>query len=275
MTQHNRLACSTITFRMVDLDDALVRVAAADLPAIDLGAIARFCPHADPLASPNELGRIAARIDGSGLRVASVNAWSLTHLNDTDGGELPYLRAALRLAQAVHAPVLTVQPGRAVPAERWYEDARSVAAKLEALGTEAQELGVALAVEAPHKGTLTERFEHACEFVEMLDEDLVGVALDTSHVLNAGASIAAALDAYGERVRHVHLRDYRDGSILVTPGDGEIDFGSAISSLERLDYRGAYSFELESPDATAEAMELDLRRAIVHIDELQLEEETL
>lgn len=164
---------------------------------------------------------------------------------------------------------MTMQPGRGVGDDRWAEDARAVAEQIDGLGAEARELGLTLAVEAPHKGTLAERFDRACEFVELVDEDLVGVALDTSHVLNAGATIEDALQRYGSRIRHVHLRDYREGSILLTPGDGEIDFGGVFDGLEHLGYEGAYAFELEGRDATANEMERELHRAIEHVARLE------
>ena len=273
MIHRDRLGCSTITFRMLDLDEALTRIAGAGVRAIDLGLIARFCPHADPIAATDaDLGRLSGEIAAAGLRVASVNAWSLTHLNDPDSVELPYLRAAARLSRAVGAPVMTVQPGRAVAAERWAEAAAGVVAQLGALGREARELGVEIAVEAPHKGTLAERFDEVRALVELLDDTVVGVALDTSHVLNAGATIDEALECYGTRVRHVHLRDYGDGSILVTPGDGEIDFAAVFDGLERLDYEGSYSLELEGRDATADEMERELGRALEHLSPLGLAE---
>lgn len=266
MIPTDRLGCSTITFRMLDLEGALGRIAAADLRAVDLGVIARFCPHADPVAATDaDAHRLRDQVEAAGLRVASVNAWSLTHLNDPDSVELPYLRATLRLAVGVGAPVVSVQPGRAVDREDWADAARQVASQLELLGAEARDLGVALAVEAPHKGTLAQEFGDVRALVDLLDEELVGIALDTSHVLNAGATIAEALDCYGPRVRHVHLRDYLDGSILVTPGDGEIDFAAVADGLERLGYEGSYSLELEARDATADDMDRELRRALDHL----------
>lgn len=266
MSVPDRLGCSTITFRMLDLGGALARIAGAGLRSVDLGLVERFCPHADPLtASADDIDRLVAELDAAGVRVASINAWSLTHLNDPDGVELPYLRASLRLAAAVGAPVVTVQPGRAADREHWAAASAMVAAELETLGAEARDLGVVLAVEAPHKGTLAQEFDDVRVLVDLLDEELVGIALDTSHVLNSGATIAEALDCYGPRVRHVHLRDYGDGSILVTPGDGEIDFRAVVDGLERVGYDGAYSLELEGRDATADEMDRELRRAIAHL----------
>jgi sugar phosphate isomerase/epimerase len=261
-----RLGCSTITFRMLGLPEALDRIAVHGLRMIDLGAIARFCPHAAPVGALDEdLARLADEITSRGLRVSSVNAWSLTHLNDPDSVELPYLRASLNLASAVGAGVVSVQPGRAVPDERWRDPAHAVATQLNLLGREARELGLSLSVEAPHKGTLAERFDRALELIGLLDLDVVGVTLDTSHVPNAGATIQEALAAYGPYVSHVHLRDYKDGSILVTPGDGEIDFAEVFTGLEGLGYRGDYNLELEYGEAAADKVTSELERALRHL----------
>lgn len=267
MTGLDRLGCSTITFRMLDLPSALERIAASGLQTIDLAAIASFCPHVDPLnASNSEHARVRDLLAERELRVASINAWSLTHLNDEGSVEREYLEAALRLASVVRAPVVTVQPGRAVEGE-WTVSAESVARQLEELGALAREFGVRLAIEAPHKGTLADDFGRACALIEMLDPELVDVCLDTSHVLNGGGTIGEALERYGGRVRHVHLRDYRDGSILVTPGDGVIDFGVLVSGLDELGYEGAYAIELELPESTLEHMTGELERAIEHLEE--------
>lgn len=266
MSDSARLGCSTITFRMLDLPTALDRIAKSGVRTIDLAAIATFCPHVDPLSiSDAELGRVGDLLERHGLRVASMNAWSLTHLNDEGGLERGYVEAALRLAPAVRAPVVTVQPGRTVEDGEWRASASVVAAELEELGAIARELGVELAIEAPHKGTLADDFGRACALIEMLDPELVHVCLDSSHVLNGGGTIADALERYGERIRHVHLRDYRDGSILVTPGDGVIDFGALVAGLEGLGYGGAYVIELELPQPTDELMARALERAIEHL----------
>jgi sugar phosphate isomerase/epimerase len=92
----------------------------------------------------------------------------------------------------------------------------------------------------------------------------VGVALDTSHVLNGGGTIEQALARYGPRVRHVHLRDYRDGSVFVTPGDGIIDFAEVFAGLAALGYRGGFSAELEYEEESAEISEREAVRALAY-----------
>src|SRR5262249_4017332 len=125
--------------------------------------------------------------------------------------------------------------------------ARLVTRLINELGAYARDLGVQLLVECPHMGTLAPTFEQALRFLELIDATRVSVALDTSHILNGGATMERALAAYGERVRHVHLRDWHAGSIQVVPGDGDIDFGAFFKGLIAKGYRGDFNLELELP----------------------------
>ena len=258
------IGCSTLTFHMLSLDEALERIAALGFSAIDLAMIAEFCPHADPHTDRVGRARLARAIAAAGLCVTSINAWSLEFVNDPGGAEQEHIRGALRVAEAVGAPVVTMQPGSPIPPDDWSETAPVVADQLNALGAEAKAAGIALAVEAPHRGTFAEEFESACRLVDLLDPDAVGVALDTSHVLNGGGTIEQALARYGPRVRHVHLRDYRDGSIFITPGDGVIDFAEVIGGLAALGYRGGFSAELEYEEESADVSEREAVRALAY-----------
>ena len=262
------LGCSTITFRMLDLPTALDWIAAEGFQAIDLGVIAKFCPHVNPLdMDAGDHRRLADEIAAHGLRVSTCNAWSLTALNGPEGPEteLGWLRASLRLAAALGCYALSMQPGRKADEAQWLEQARAVAGIIAGLGAYARDAGVQLAVEAPHKGTLAETFDQALAFLEMLNTDLVGVALDTSHIRNGGATLPQAVSVYGERVKHVHLRDFKDGSISVTPGDGDIDFGEFFRLMQQRGYTGDFNLELEYRDATAEHNRTQLQRAATHL----------
>ena len=102
MTTNTSLpGCSTLTFRMLDRATALDWIAAEGFKTIDLGVIANFCPHADPVnMTADDHRRLADEIAEHGLRVSTCNAWSLTALNRPEGPgtEITWLRASLRLA---------------------------------------------------------------------------------------------------------------------------------------------------------------------------------
>jgi len=263
----NQLGCSTITFRMLDLATALDWIAADGFKTIDLGVIARFCPHVDPTKTTrDDHKRIADQIGARGLRVSSINAWSLTALNRPEGPdeELAWLRASIKLASALGGYAISVQPGRKAETE-WNAQAKFVAHHINELGKFARDLGIRLAVEAPHKGTLAETFSQALEFLEMIDPDLVGVALDTSHIHNGGSNLLKAVEVYGDRVCHVHVRDFKDGNILTTPGDGECDFAGFFKAIKARGYHGDFNLELEYRDSTAAYNRDQLQRAADHL----------
>lgn len=264
----NQLGCSTITFRMLDRARALDWIAAEGFQTIDLGAIANFCPHADPVGmDADDHRRLADEIAARGLRVSTINAWSLTALNRPEGPEteLAWLRASLRLAAALGCSALSMQPGRKADEAQWLEQARCVVDLINELGAYARDLGVQLTVEAPHKGTLAETFDQALQFLELVNADVVAVALDTSHIRNGGVTLPHAIATYGERVKHVHLRDFKDGNILTTPGDGDIDFGEFFRLMRQRGYTGDFNLELEYRDATAEHNRTQLQRAAAHL----------
>lgn len=264
------LGCSTITFRMLDLPVALDWIAADSFKTIDLGAIAKFCPHVDPPGmSADDHHRLAELIAARGLRVSTCNAWSLTALNRPEGPDVErdYIKASLRLAAALGCYALTMQPGRKAEPVDWTEHARLVSGIINELGAYASDLGVQLLVECPHMGSLAPTFDLALRFLELLKPERIGVALDTSHILNGGSTLGAALatSGYGERVRHVHLRDWKDGDIRVAPGDGVIDFAAFFDDLERLGYQNDTNLELELPGADPQTYQAAVRRAVNHL----------
>lgn len=268
---HSQLGCSTLTFRSLDLDTALDWIAAEGFKAIDLALIAKFAPHANPVsATEEERAKIKDQIGARALHVSACNAWSLTAINGPDGPtvELEYLRASLRMASALGAYAVSMQPGRKLEGADWLDHARIVSTNAHELGKMANDLGVRLTVETPHKGSLTETFDQSLQFLDMVNPDLVGVTLDTSHIHNGGSTLAAALatPAYADRIAHVHLRDYKDGSILVTPGDGEIDFGGFFQAMAARGYRGDLNLELEYPrDKPMEYNRSELQRAAQYL----------
>ncbi|HQV26730.1 MAG TPA: sugar phosphate isomerase/epimerase [Thermoflexales bacterium] len=273
----NELAVSTITFRALDLASALDWIAAEGYTTVDLALIPRFCPHADPVAL-DDAGRQRLRglFDARGLRAATMNTWSLTALNGPAGPavELAWLRASLKLAVALGCRAISAQPGRKAEPEAWLSQARLVTGHLDQIGREAADLGVQLLVEAPHMGTLAQTFDQALDFLDLLGTH-VGVTLDSSHIRNGGATLARALGEYAGRVKHTHLRDYGDGSINVTPGDGDIDYGAFFVGLRRHAYRGDFALELEYPNATMEDCRAELRRAAAHLRPLMIGKTTL
>jgi sugar phosphate isomerase/epimerase len=72
------------------------------------------------------------------------------------------------------------------------------------------------------------------------------------------------LEAYGTRLRHVHLHDNKGGSadLHMPLGSGTVDLHSAVRALRRCGYDGTITLEVFTPDKTYLSYSRDLLRRI-------------
>jgi sugar phosphate isomerase/epimerase len=127
------------------------------------------------------------------------------------------------------------------------------------------------------------------------DRDGFGINFDPSHFEHQFLDSAAYIGEFGPKILHVHIKDSKrrlDGrtSILgghldfgqpgrgwdfVSPGHGDVDFGSMIRALNRVGYEGPLSIEWEdsgmdrdwgAPDALAFVRRTDFAPSAVAFD---------
>ncbi|HEX8939380.1 MAG TPA: TIM barrel protein [Candidatus Limnocylindrales bacterium] len=204
-----------------------------------------------------------------GLRIAEVYAC----LECTPDGPVPAAAAAGRAKLAelhdaggdVLVAALPLSPLRVGLAGRAFGPAvprltptgmERLARLLETLGREAADLGHRL-VFHHHAGTFVETPDELGRLMDAADPEAVGLNLDTGHYLLGGGDPVAALRRYGERVRHVHLKDvdpavaarlrvgelagFLDGlrqRVFCEVGQGELDVRAVLEALARRDYDG-------------------------------------
>jgi len=121
---------------------------------------------------------------------------------------------------------------------------------------EAKEAGHPL-VYHPHTGTFVETPAEVEWLMQSTDPDLVGLCLDVGHYIVGGGDPVDAVLRYGNRIRHVHMKDVdpdvlrrlRSGEIadflqalrariFTELGHGILDVLGVVRELGRLDYRG-------------------------------------
>jgi inosose dehydratase len=138
----------------------------------------------------------------------------------------------------------------------------------------------------PHVGTMVESGE---ETERVLDGSVVGMCVDTGHLLVGGADPVALTRAYPDRVVHVHLKDVdavmaarvragdmtfgdavRDGMFRPL-GSGDVDIESMVGTLERSGYRGWYVLEqdvkLRGPEQGGAPLD-DVRTSLAFLQRL-------
>ncbi|PKH26712.1 myo-inosose-2 dehydratase [Enterobacterales bacterium CwR94] len=97
----------------------------------------------------------------------------------------------------------------------------------------------------------------------------VGLVFDSGHAFAAGVDIARALQRYGSRICHIHLKDvrpevhqrlYRENlsfneavraGLFTIPGEGGIDYSPIIDFVKRSQYQGWLIIEAEQDPALA------------------------
>jgi sugar phosphate isomerase/epimerase len=226
------VACSTLCFTRLSLDDALhtireMRFAKADLAVHAAG------PHLTPAEVAADVGRVAQRLKAGNLPLAAI------HL-DTGSADAAdaraQLRAVARLARVSATPLLTV------PAAPAGSDFDAEVERLREWVKVVAEEGVILTVET-HGGTITGDPLGAAELCRRVAG--LALTLDPSHY-QMGPHGALDHDSLFPHVRHVRLRDTgaTPDQFQVRVGQGEIEYGRIISLLERCNYERALTVDI-------------------------------
>ena len=78
-----------------------------------------------------------------------------------------------------------------------------------------------------HAGTFVETPKEVARLCESTDPELLGLCLDTGHYFFGGGDPVDAVNLYGTRIRHLHLKDV-DRSILEAVRRDEVGFLEAV-----------------------------------------------
>jgi sugar phosphate isomerase/epimerase len=96
-------------------------------------------------------------------------------------------------------------------------------------------------------------FNTAREIGELLDPfPELGLHLDIGHanLMVSHSTVPELLEAYGTRVRHVHLHDNKGGGadLHLPLGTGTVDLRGAVRLLQKVGYDGTITLEVFTPD---------------------------
>ncbi|GAB3277159.1 hypothetical protein GCM10027449_16650 [Sinomonas notoginsengisoli] len=259
---HDRLGCSSISFRHLPLAEALATVAGLGFEEIDVGALPGVCDHVPFELTAHDADRVAEAVAAAGLRVRSVNG-DIGDLNIVFGTALDsvftperaaHLDRLLTLTQTVGAKALVLPCGalRPEPIRSLDEDLDAVAAQLGAAAEHAAEYSVELWTESLRSYRLCGTLDRALALADRLVGTRVRHVVDLSHLVASGSrpedSIAALTARDADGIAHVHLRDAVPGNINLSIGNGSVDFAGALAALRAADFDGHFSLELEAHD---------------------------
>lgn len=265
---------STFGFRDRELPVALDAILAAGFDSIELSA-----DHSgldQPIAST--AARVRKQLESRGMTVPTMHALLGDHNPGTPIESLRRKNVAeladwLRFAGDIGADGVVVH---AVPNPMFLPDgdmAQYVAAMSDAVERSLDEL-IPVAAASKMRILLENLYYSAGEqleyplmnmrqlrtFVDSFPAEQLGLVLDTGHAGISNLDPAAEIEAAGERLWGTHLQDVdgegsQDNHWL--PTHGTLDWDAISSALKRINYRGAWTFEVinprygESPEALA------------------------
>jgi sugar phosphate isomerase/epimerase len=136
------------------------------------------------------------------------------------------------------------------------EARRTVVAGLGTIADEAARLGVPLGVEPMNahfreEWALVTTLGEAAGLIEEAGSPGLGLTFDTWQLWDT-PNLLHEIEAYANRIVAVHVADWREPTRSwcdrVLPGDGVIDFGPILASLESAGWEGCYELEIFSDD---------------------------
>lgn len=181
------------------------------------------------------------------VAVLSVHSPCLVITQHIWGDGWEKLRRSCAAAEDLGADLVVVHP----PFRWQLAYARTFAAGIREL---AAETGITIAVENmyPWRGAGAIVYGYSPDW-DPTDEDFDALTLDLSHAATAGVRALDYLDAWGTRLRHVHLTDglgsARDEHLF--PGQGNQDAWQLVSELGRRGYAGHIIHEINTRGATS------------------------
>ncbi len=209
---------------------------------------------------PTEPNELTAELLSRRLQlVASFVPVPLAHPERHDAGYQEAMKVAQLLAQT-GAPLIVlademsearmavsgrVDESRDGMSEQQWDGAAQILGRI---SEECSELGLS-AVFHHHAGTFVETPGEIERLCESTDPDLLGLCLDTGHYFFGGGNPVEAVRSYGDRIRHLHLKDVqlpileavrRDGvgfieavrrGVFCELGEGAVDLNTVIQEM--------------------------------------------
>ncbi len=157
-------------------------------------------------------------------------------------GYLDQMKRTIALAGRIDCPVIVLHSGvidcPGVEPERATEALRRDAVDnllrfLREVEPLAQKSGTVICLENMHhrQGDVTRSYQHLIDIVDAIDSPTVKIVLDIGHAF-IHDGLPEAIEAFGERIHHVHLDDALNGKDHLEVGAGEIDMDLYAELLE-------------------------------------------
>lgn len=225
------------------MDRAVKDIAAAGYEGVEMfdGNLAEYADK------PEQLRSI---LDEAGVSLVSVYTGANFIYADILPDELHRIQRAAELAATFGAERLVVGGGARRATGTTDEDYRRLGEALDRVTDIAESAGLSASYH-PHLTTIVENPD---ELNRLMALTRIGFCPDTAHLAAGGGDPAALIRKYPDRIRHVHLKDFRKDPFAFLPlGQGELDFPDIIQAIRECGYDSWLMVELDEYDGDPRA----------------------
>jgi sugar phosphate isomerase/epimerase len=180
-------------------------------------------------------------------------AYDLSALDEeTQRDARAVVRAAIDLAVALDAQAIVIHASAEpiAPPERGQRLAQA-RATLDDIAAWCAAAGRRAAIELLPRTCLGNTVPELLALLAGLDSAVLGVCLDTNHLMDRPQDLAETVCALDDRLIALHMSDY-DGidEQHGMPGTGVLDWASFLQALREVDYAGPFNYECGIPGDT-------------------------
>lgn len=168
---------------------------------------------------------------------------------------IDYTKRCIELGHLLGAGTVSVTSGCMLPGIRPEESLALLHESLSEIVPFVQQHNMRIGIEY-EPGLLISCAAELLSFLDDLDSPLLGANLDLGHSHVLGEDHAEVIAALGAKIFHIHLEDIsRRKHYHLIPGQGDMDFASIFSALDKQRYKGYITIELytysNAPDEAA------------------------
>ncbi len=189
--------------------------------------------------------RLRDLLEAAGLELVGVYTGANFVYDEIRPDEMHKIRAVVDVAARVGAASLVVGGGAQRSGVTPDTDFSKLGNALDEVDKLARDAGLQ-ACYHPHLSTIV---EGPADVERVFARTSIGFCPDTAHLAAGGGDPAQLIRRYGDRVRHVHLKDAVLSPLSFTPlGEGELDFRDILAAVREIGYEGWLMVELDSYD---------------------------
>jgi inosose dehydratase len=190
----------------------------------------------------HEDGSLRRLLDETGLALVGVYSGANFIFPDVLDEELHRIERAADLAAEYGAEHFVVGGGAQTARGTTEQDYERLAAALDRVVALAEQRGLVPSYH-PHLSTIVENGE---QLEKVMSRSSINVVPDTAHLAAAGADNAELIRRYGNRIKYVHLKDFRPEPFEFLPlGEGVLDLAAIVAALRDVAFDGWITVELD------------------------------